>query len=144
MLSQEEAKLLINMSKIIEKPRSIKFPLQGEQREMKVISSDGKIPFILDVNRGQIKISKCVYQNRYRKDIILLRLCIDSSKHTNPDGEDMGGTHLHVYREGYGDKWAFSLPVEFSDDMDLITKFFEFLDYCNIDNASELQLQGVM
>ena len=96
----------------------------------------------MDVNRGRIRISKCTYQNRYRKDIILLRLDIDGPEHTNPDGEILGSPHLHIYREGYHDKWAFPLPSDFSDDMELFTKFFEFLVWCNIDNVDELSLEG--
>ena len=144
MLTQEEAERLMDMTKIIEKPQNVKFPFQGEHYDIKVLSADGKEAFLLDVNRGRIKISKCTYQNRYRKDIVLLRLDIDGSTHTNPDGGEMGGSHLHIYREGFGDRWAFPLPNDFSANMDLITKFLEFLDYCKITNANDINLQGVM
>jgi len=145
MITQAEADYLISMVKLIETPKSVKFPFPGEKREIPLLSTDGKEKFLLDINRGGIKLSKCTYQNRYRKDIVLLRLDIDGPDHTNP-GEDgpISCPHLHVYREGFGDKWAIPLPHEFSSDTSLIVKLFEFLQYCKIDNANEIQLQGVI
>ena len=146
MLTQEEANNLINMVKKIEKPGKLKFPHPGEKKEISVISLDGKEKFFLDINRARLKLTKCTYQNRYRRDIILLRLDIDGPDHTNPEpnGETFPCPHLHIFKEGYGDKFAIPLPLEFSPSMDLITKLYEFLDYCKIDNANEMQIQGVI
>jgi hypothetical protein len=35
-----------------------------------------------------------------------MRLDLDGPPHRNPDDEEIPWPHLHVYREGYGDKWA--------------------------------------
>jgi hypothetical protein len=146
MITQAEADHLMGIDKLIESPEKVKFPQPGEQIGIDVLSSDRKEKFILDVNRGRIVLSKCTYQNRYRKDIILLRLDIDGPDHTNPgpDGETITCPHLHIYREGFGDKCAFALPNEFTANMDLVTKLFEFLEYCKIGNADELSIQGVI
>ncbi|MBU1627867.1 hypothetical protein KKB18_10905 [bacterium] len=45
---------------------------------------DEKVKFIIDVNRnGTIRL-KYTYQERYRSSIILVRLDINGSPHTNP------------------------------------------------------------
>ena len=51
----------------------------------------------------------------------------------NPDGEEVGSPHLHVYREGYGDKWAFPVPAgRFTDLGDRWRPFQDFLGFCKI------------
>ena len=41
--------------------------------------------------------------------------------------------HLHVYREGYGDKWAMPVPTDqFRAVTDVWTAFEDFLRFCNI------------
>jgi hypothetical protein len=144
MMSQADADNLINMLKRIDKPQSFSFPHAGEQRMVDVVSLDRKENFILDIRRSVIKISKCTYQNRYRKDIILLRLDVGGSPHTNPDGVSIDCPHLHIYKEGFEVRWAYALPEGFSVDEDLITKLIEFLEYCKIQNTDELSIQGVM
>lgn len=54
--------------------------------------------------------------------------------HTNPDKTDIGGTHLHIYREGYDDKWALPLPGIFTNTNDLVKTLKEFLAYCKVVN----------
>ena len=41
--------------------------------------------------------------------VILARLDF-ASLHRNPDGTTVGVPHLHVYREGYGDRFAYEVP----------------------------------
>ena len=144
MLSQIDADNLVKTLKFIVKPTKVRFPQPGESTEIDIRSVDKKNKFLLDINRGRVKLVKCTYQNRYRKDIVLLRLDINGSPHTNPDGKTIPCPHLHIYREGFGDKWAVLLPDDFSDNMDIVTKLFEFMDYCKIDNATQLNIQGVI
>jgi hypothetical protein len=41
--------------------------------------------------------------------------------------------HLHLYREGFGDKWAFPVPPEvFSDVENLWQALQDFMRFCNI------------
>ena len=37
-----------------------------------------------------------------------------------------------MYREGFGDKWAYPIPPVFSDTNDLYTTLGEFMQYCNV------------
>lgn len=60
---------------------------------------------------------------------------IDDSRHTNPDGQQFDGLHVHTYREGSDDKWAQQLdPQLFTDPSDIERLFREFCNYCNIDH----------
>ena len=67
---------------------------------------------MFDVTRAQIKLTKATYQNRARQAIILMRLDLDGPPHRNPDETEIPRPHLHIYREGFGDKWAIAEPVE--------------------------------
>jgi len=52
--------------------------------------------------------------------------------HRNPDNTEVACPHLHVYREGYGDKWAMPLDDLFADTTDLMNLLEDFMRYCNI------------
>ena len=68
-----------------------------------------------------------------RQVVILARLDFGGAMHTNPDGQDVQVPHLHLYQEGFGDKWAYPLPADaFSDPADRWKLFEEFMTYCNI------------
>jgi len=65
--------------------------------------------------------------------VILARLDFGGAPHRNPDSEEIACPHLHLYREGYGDKWAVPLPTEiFTDINDFERTLDEFMKYCNV------------
>lgn len=144
MLTQAEADALIAMVKRFVEKATVRFPMPGELREIEVKSEDGRESFLIDVNRrGKIKVSKCPYQERYSVIEILLRLDIDGPTHDNPDGAEVPCPHLHIYREGFADKWAFPLPAgRFTDTADLVKAFREFLEYCNVADIPAIQRVG--
>jgi hypothetical protein len=43
---------------------------------------------------------------------VLVRLDLGGAPHRNRDDEEIGVPHLHLYREGFGDKWATPLPSD--------------------------------
>jgi hypothetical protein len=57
----------------------------------------------------------------------------NKGRHTNPDGESFDGPHIHFYREGYNDKFAYPIE-EFrileSDTMEEV--FNKIMHLCNI------------
>jgi hypothetical protein len=69
ILTQIEADILMEMNKKIVNPKTFSFPFQGEYSTLDVVSNDEKEKFLLDVRRDSLCMSKCTYQNRYRKDI---------------------------------------------------------------------------
>jgi len=53
--------------------------------------------------------------------------------HRNPDGAEVKSPHLHVCREGYGDKWATDVPGDrFPQGADPWQTLQDFVKYCNI------------
>jgi hypothetical protein len=86
------------------------YPSLGGAISIPLTASDRRENFLLDIRKGRIDLSKGSYQNRSRQVIVLVRLDFGGSIHRNPDNTEVACPHLHVYREGYGDKWAMSLP----------------------------------
>src|SRR3972149_8634104 len=110
MLTQSEADALIAMRKVFVNPDTISLS-PGTDETHDVVGDDKREQFMLDLWRGTIRLSKIKYQTRGRRVIVLVRLDIDGAPHTNPDGAQLIGTHLHLYREGYEAKWAFSVDT---------------------------------
>ena len=88
--------------------------------------------YSLDIRRGNIALKKITLQTRVRKEIILARLDVGGPLHRNPDGVEISCPHLHLYREGFGDRWAYPLPHNFTNPDDIWLSLGEFMDYCNI------------
>ncbi len=109
-LSQKEADILIAMEKNRIDDNIVKYPAPGESVSIDLESKDRKEKFILDISCGKIDLLKGGYQNRVRRVVILVRLDFGGKPHRNPDGQEIDSPHLHLFREGYGDKWATPLP----------------------------------
>ena len=84
MLSQNEADTLISMPKKRKSGQTYNFPLPGETLTVPIISEDEREDFLIDLNRGKIRLTKCSYQERYRRMVLLARLDVDGGPHTNP------------------------------------------------------------
>ena len=146
MLTQGEADALVAMPKKRKSDESYDFPLPGETLTIPIISDDEREEFLIDINRGRIKLIKCTYQELYRTTTILLRLDVDGPPHTNPEvisvpisylaphnGKTIECPHLHLYVEGYMDKWAIPTPTDrFPNITDLYGTLQDFFDYCNV------------
>ena len=66
--------------------------------------------FSLDVSQKRIVLKlKC--QLRCTTGAVVLARLDFASPHRNPDGTEVGVPHLHVYREGYGDRFAYEVPA---------------------------------
>ena len=97
------------------------------------MSEDGRDEFILDVATSSIKLSKITLQNRARTTAILARLDIDGPSHRNPDDFEIPCPHIHLFREGFNDKWAFTVPsAHFSDLSDRVKTLEDFLRFCSV------------
>lgn len=138
-MKQSEADALLRM----EKHRATKkqyVPMPGDKLSCPLVAFDKSEKFSLDVYRGRIDLCKGTYQNRWRSTIILARLDFGGDFHRNPDGEKISSPHLHIYREGCGDRWAHPLPPEISSDVSDVWKIFEdFMRYCNITKPPHIQ-----
>ncbi len=139
MLTQTEADALIRMGKTFVHPVTISIPL-GTDKTYELIGDDKRERFFLDIWRGTLRLTKLKYQTRGRNVIVLVRLDVDGAPHTNPDGTIVRGSHIHVYREGYEDKWAYVIdPAEFRNISSIQQTFEDFCSYCNIKDMLPFQ-----
>ncbi len=136
-LTQEEADTLHAMEKVRVDNTEWDLPDFGSGGYISVplISSDKKENFILDIRRGRIDIKKQTYQNRAREAIVLARLDF-GAPHRNPPelgGNEVGVPHLHIYKEGFGSKYAIDIPKGLLSDLNDPWKILnDFMKYCNI------------
>ena len=132
-LTQEEADKLLAMDKRRVDSVRRDYPDLGGRITAPLVSADGREQFFLDVRRARIDLRKGTYQNRGRQVAILARLDFGGAPHRNPDGKEVGSPHLHLYREGFGDKWAFPVPAfSFSNFDDAWRMLEDFMRFCNI------------
>lgn len=132
-LTQSEADALIAMGKHRVDEIRWDYPLPGEAICIPLTSANKRENFLLDISRGKLDLLKGTYQNRARNVVILVRLDFGGRPHRNPDGGEVLSLHLHIYCEGFGDKWATAVPTDkFSNPSDLWETLVDFMDFCNI------------
>jgi len=132
-LTQSEADALIAMEKHRADDELWSYPDLGGSISVPLVSANRREHFFLDVSRRRIDLAKGTYQNRGRQVIVLVRLDFGGPPHRNPDGEEVGSPHLHLYREGYGDKWAFLAPTDRFPRLEKPWETLEdFMRYCHI------------
>jgi hypothetical protein len=132
-LTQAEADALIAMEKHRVNDDRCDFPMAGDSLVLPLQSSDKREQFLLDISRGKIDLLRGKYQHRARQVIVLVRLDFGGRPHRNPDDQELPCPHLHVYREGYGDKWAIPVPADrFARISDLYGTLEDFMRFCNI------------
>lgn len=140
MLTQAEADALLALRKEFVDRTPLLVPPGGDPTR-ELASDDHRETFLFDVYRGTIKLTKVKYQTRGRRVFVLARIDIDGAPHTNPDGQQVGPTHLHVYREGYEDKWAIELdPSSFTVPTDFGQAYVDFCRFCSILEPPPLQV----
>lgn len=132
-LTQAEANALIAVEKHRTNNEQSDFPMGGQSLVIPLQSPDKREQFLLDLSRGRIDLLKVKMQSRGRQVIVLIRLDLGGPPHRNPDGEEIPAPHMHVYREGYSDKWAIPVPTgSVRVNGDLWATLEDFLRYCNI------------
>lgn len=139
MLTQTEADTLIIMRKRFVNPRLISIP-PGTDDTYELVGDDPRERFLLDIWRGMLRLSKYKLQTRARKVIVLVRLDVNGAPHTNPDGQQIDGTHIHLYREGFEDRWAYPVdPREFRNPSDTWSAVEDFCRFCHIEGLPPFQ-----
>ncbi len=139
-LTQTEADALMAMEKVRVSDEVHQYPPLGGELAIPLKSRDRREEFILDISRGSIDLRRGKYQNRARHVVVLVRLDFGGAPHLNPDGAVIPCPHLHVYREGYGDKWAMPASGDhFGDTTDSWRMLEGFFRYCNIVEPPNIQ-----
>lgn len=122
---------------------SLNYPSAGQKLCFEVYSDgDETEHFTIDVSVSRMTLNKVTHQERYRKNIPLIRVDINASPHINPDGTRISGNHIHLYREGYGDTFATELPENF-DKSSTYNALMSFLRYCNVMEPDKIVRKGL-
>lgn len=142
MLSQAEADALLTVAKRFVSPRLIRLaPGADETHDLIRHARRGRRDLPPRPLEGRQEGGQAQVQTRGRKVIVLARIDINGAPHTNPDGTGIDGTHLHVYREGYDDRWAFPLDAQqFTDPADPETALLDFCRFCNMVDTPTVQV----
>ena len=133
VLPQSLADELIGVEKYPRPKTPATFPSPGDSVDVALYSVDGRQDFVFDVSAHDFSDRSAKYQTRWRTRTVLVRLCVDRHRHRNPDRTRVGRTHLHVYREGYDDRYATDqIGDTFHDLDDVSATLFDFYKFCNI------------
>jgi hypothetical protein len=133
VLEQWEADRLLAADKIYTHSTTLVLT-PGASDEYQVEDADGHEFFLLDVWCSRHNAQKGRFQLRYRRSVVLARLCT-AVPHTNPDGGELRWPHFHRYREDYEDKWAEQVGP--SVDLPEAMEYF-----CNRINLARPDIQG--
>ncbi len=65
----------------------------------------------------------------------------NGGRHTNPDGVLFEGPHVHLYREGYNDKFTFSvLEVNVTGTDTMGQVFKKIMHFCNVNQVPTIEV----
>ena len=140
-LTQQEADSLISMLKHT-LTDEVYFPKQGKKAIFQVEGTTKRDNFTIQIYRGNINRLKYDIGARITsKGIPLLELHINpTTKHPNPDGTIIQGSHWHIYTEEYGR----GLAVE-ADDIEsdhFIENTMKLLERFNVVEPPEVFMQA--
>ncbi|SRR5579883_187385 len=139
-LSQAEADALLAMEKHRVDERVWNYGGLAGSMNIPLVSANRREQFSLDIYRGRINLQKGTYQNRARQAVILARLDFGGAPHRNPDGTELPCPHLHLYRQGYGDRWATPPPLNrFTPEAEPWILLQEFMSFCNVTQPPNLE-----
>lgn len=142
-LSQQEANTLLAMEKRRLSDKVNSFPLHGQKIAIPLQSDDGHESFLLDLSRGRGFEIRVKMQTRARKEIPLARLDIGGRPHRNDDGTVILPPHLHLYKEGFHDRWAMAPPSDsFTNIEDIPATLSDFMRFCNIVLPPNIKFRG--
>jgi len=132
-LMQSEVDTLLKMEKKFVYPKLLSLGNIAMDESHDLISLDGREKFILDIWRSGINLAKYTFNNRSRMIYRLVRVDIGGSPHRNPDHTKVLCPHIHIYKEGYDDKWAYPLSdYAFRTPNDIMVVLEDFAKFCKI------------
>lgn len=147
----DELSELITRPKIVDEGRlEYMSPRPGESLRVKLVAPDNKaLKFMLNVFEGrrtstlvlEASVSRKVSMSTRKSATALARVDLDErAVHTNPDGTEVRGPHLHLATVEYGDRFAvplgeqavLALPTGYDNPA---VVFESFRELCGIDAA---------
>jgi hypothetical protein len=140
MTDSEAESLIADLKRLVSMDKNLQLPKQGEKGNYPTESSYKSDKFTVFIYRGSKEMGKITYHAMDNAtNTPLLRLDVNAQEHTNPDGEKISGSHLHIFKEGYEIKYAIEFDIE-NKDLICLTKQF-FLDF-HVMDLSEVLLQN--
>ena len=142
-MNDNEFEALLNQEKVLDKFSDL--PLFGSKKEYLIKGIDTDFELFVDYSGKRIEF---VQKQKYhlQETIGMVRLEIDAPPHINPDGTTVGRNHIHIYKENYDLRWAYSLKdfdiFLFKNTQDIIEIFKDFCKYCNIKIEPKYYFQG--
>lgn len=145
-----DIKVYLEESKMFEE-KSANFPNINEWLTLSGTGAHTNAQYLMDINRKRCTLSRITLQERVYTTYQLLRLDIDTKPHRNPDGQKIGGTHLHIYNEHCGDAYAYELTDPYLRTLfpdfdfttllttDQVRRFYAFCRLCNFSNTIMFQ-----
>ena len=130
---QSEADRLLNLNKFSIDSEPHEFPDLGGKIQIPLQCRHRRESFFLDISRKRIALTT-TFQIRARQTIVLARLDF-GARHRNPDGAEVGIPHLHLYREGYADQYAYELTGDLAilkNPKDSWQSLMDFMQFCSI------------
>lgn len=139
-LSQIDADALIILEKKAVDSTLWRLPSDGVFTDIPLVSIDEREKFRLGIRRGNIELTKFTFTNLVRENVMLVRLDLNGPGHTNPDGEKLLCPHLHIYREGFGDKWAYVPPADILNNLrNVYDTLDSFMRFCHVIHFPEIE-----
>jgi hypothetical protein len=138
MLTQKEYQTLMRLAKSFEDSTIIELgpAPQHWTRQLKAVASTELFKF--DFNRGRLEL-RYTYNLRRNQTTVLFRYD-QEGRHTNPDGEQFSGPHVHIYKESYDDKFAYPVSEIGVLPSDSIAEVLaKVAVYCNIVDLPSIQ-----
>lgn len=100
--------------------------------------------FKIDMRRSCIELQLVNLNTRAHDSFVLARLDINDREHKNPDGVIAPKTHIHIYKEGYGARFAYNPEdLGFTDLENVTSLILQFLDFCKI-KKDNIKIQEVL
>lgn len=109
-------------------------------------SNDGKNTYNLYLSYGKINIEKISINTVHKQsNKVIVRLDLGNQRHINPDGTIITSDHIHIYKDGYDEKFAYTLDSNefkslFPDRKDrtaLLKAYLEFIKVMSIPKITE-------
>ena len=149
-MTQSDADALLALPKSFKDDSPLEFTMTTPMDfERVLLSSDRREEFLLTIERGNRKRIRLKYQTRARKVVILARLDLDGPANRNPPdspyraNERLPCPHLHLYREGFEDRIAYTLAdvpdFIITNPTNGLVWLEDFLKFCHVDGVPPIQ-----
>ena len=134
-LTQTEADSLIKMDKVFIDRSPLLINSINTQREL-LSKTNPEIKFFLNIRQTALEFGVFSSVNRFFSQP-LMRICVnEDSRHENPDGSVITGSHIHIYKENHQDRWAYPISDYGFISEEIISCIERFLSVCSIEKIT--------